>query len=382
MAVTGWKIPGTATEDARSGATSSGWWDTSNGDPEDTISLMTSQLESTYVGDYYRPDSTPYGPAGPFHATIDKNSHTNYIRGSNFGFTTSDIPSGATIDGVEIRIRDAGHTPTPSTQGFEDMALCVNSTPQGTAKNPSDTIPGTGVTGEVVVGSGGDFTYGGATDKWGWTGIADTDVRASSFGIRWSVYCDSSFSGDGTAFDTVEVRVYYTSTGPQSITAGKASETETAQAVSPLLAQTVTVTASSETETTQAVAADMRVGVAAATETEQAEAVVALTTIAVTVGKASESETAEPVSTFLGAVAVGVASETETAEAIAVISIVSVSVGVASETETSVVVAAKQLAQLRSSSNVSVSGWQPQGAATVWQAVENDDASYAEPINA
>lgn len=148
-----------------------------------------------------------------------------------------------------------------------------------------------------------------------------------------------------------------------SVGVGVASETETAVAVTPVAGvASITVTGTTETETAQPV------NVA--------------TTITIAAGLATETETAQTVAAD-HTITVGVTAETETAVAITPLpGVVLVTAGVTSETETATAVLSYQTQILLPTANVSVSGWQPQGAASVWQAVELDDSSYAEPVNA
>lgn len=148
-----------------------------------------------------------------------------------------------------------------------------------------------------------------------------------------------------------------------SVGVGVASETETAVAVTPVAGVTsITVTGTTETETAQPI------NVA--------------TTITIAAGLATEVETAQTVAAD-HTITVGVTAETETAVAVTPLpGVVLATAGVTSETETATAVLSYQTQILLPTANVSVSGWQPQGAASVWQAVESDDASYAEPINA
>jgi len=112
-----------------------------------------------------------------------------------FGFTTSDVPSGATIDGIEVRYETAS-----AFSGDLDVQLHEGAVALGTAKTDS---PATATV----------HTLGGAADVWGTT-LTDTQVRASDFGI---VADASAASSTTIEIDYFEVRVHYTP-APVSLT--------------------------------------------------------------------------------------------------------------------------------------------------------------------
>lgn len=120
--------------------------------------------------------------------------------GSN-AFTSSDVPSGATIDGIEVRVRRYRGTGTISSSDVKTV--------KGGTIGGNDLESGTdwATTEETV-------TYGGATELWGqtWT---QTDVIASTFGAAIQVVYASSMIGPSTSafVDSVEIRVHYTAAG-------------------------------------------------------------------------------------------------------------------------------------------------------------------------
>jgi hypothetical protein len=121
-----------------------------------------------------------------------------------------------------------------------------------------------------------------------------------------------------------EVTAPWTSAPPlQSITVGKATETETAKTVT-------------------AAPGPVAVSVGSASETETAKPITVSSTVTITVGTAAETETAKTVTAAPGPVTitVGKASETETAKPITVSSTVTITVGTAAETETAKTVTA------------------------------------------
>lgn len=157
---------------------------------------------------------------------------------------------------------------------------------------------------------------------------------------------------------SVTITIDYDPDLSQSIEVGGASETEAVNAVtldlSGLVGKATEVEAAGEVtvagvtaapelqisslriDLTYEVASSPTILVNKATETESANAVTRLSPISVTVGKASETETANVVARLSPiSIAVGSATEAEAAVAVARLSPISIAIGVATETETS-----------------------------------------------
>lgn len=123
-------------------------------------------------------------------------STTNYIKGTNFGFS---IPSGATIDGIIVEVErvDTNYNVTDST------AKLVK----------ADTIVGTN---KALAGqwsnTEGVFTYGSSTDLWG-TSWTDTDINATNFGFVLNAFNPSFKSLGLPKVDHIRITVHYTSGG-------------------------------------------------------------------------------------------------------------------------------------------------------------------------
>ena len=115
---------------------------------------------------------------------------TDYLLGTSF---SASIPSGATIDGIIVRV-----TAAESGPGGTDFVaqLISDGTPTliGSSKGPT------------TVGSN-PHTLGGASDVWG-ASLSDAIVNASGFGIAiWSTDSD----GDNELqVDYVTIEIYYT----------------------------------------------------------------------------------------------------------------------------------------------------------------------------
>ena len=135
MAVTDYKITGTATNETRSG--SSQVWSNPFLAEADDGDFTTSILKN--IGEF-----------------------TDWLRCVNFGFTTGDIPSGSTIDGIEMQAEeDSNDAATDSS-----IRLRITSGQVGDDKATGSDWPTT----PTLV------TYGGAADDWSFGGD-DGDIR-------------------------------------------------------------------------------------------------------------------------------------------------------------------------------------------------------------
>ena len=118
---------------------------------------------------------------------------------SYYGFNFTAIPSGATIDGIQVEVE--GYT----TGRQMNIDLSWNGGVNWT------TGAGTGVRTTAFTGTEAVYLFGGATDKWG---TAHTwvvgDFTGTNFRVRFT-----SQTGPGTTIyvDLLRVRVYYTKPG-------------------------------------------------------------------------------------------------------------------------------------------------------------------------
>ena len=172
MAVTGWKNPGTmATVDDAGGVL---WFDPNNA----------------------KVSNNSYAIA----LNIPKNNHSDYLRATNFGFTTGDIPSGSAIDGIEASIE---RFTFPDEDGNVDRTVDLVHSAASVSDNQAsaDDWPWPEASEALAY-------YGGAADDWNYTGD-DADIRSITFGFQVSVNTDSSavFS---PRVDHMRMRIYYT----------------------------------------------------------------------------------------------------------------------------------------------------------------------------
>lgn len=139
------------------------------------------------------------GDSGNAAGVSINNSETNYIK-VYFGLTTSDIPSGSTIDGIQF----AAHVDGDSNYVQDVHVYLVKA---GTVQ--------TGGTNKANAArwkngfSGTTQTYGAnasVSSTWGVT-VTDSDLRSASFGIAISA---TGESGDSAWVDYVALTVWYT----------------------------------------------------------------------------------------------------------------------------------------------------------------------------
>lgn len=131
------------------------------------------------------------------YCTTAKNLYTDWLQWTNFGFTSTDIPSGATINGIELVLGRYGS----EDYGCNDSALYLYDDGQVGNNLASAKIWPT---------SEGTATYGGSTDMCG-TSLTQADIVATTFGARFSA---NNRSDTATAYvDYIKIRVYYTEGG-------------------------------------------------------------------------------------------------------------------------------------------------------------------------
>jgi len=170
MAVTGYKSPGTAA----------------------SVDRDSKQLWSD-------PDGAKADGGGVADSFPDKDDYSDWLRLTNFGFDTGDIPSGATIDGIELKI---DHLSIITATAITDSALYLRKTSGQVGDNKASGSDWP-TTEETV-------TYGGATDTWN-ASLVDTDIRSTDFGSDLSIFNDE-FGGGGSV-DWLQIRIYYTEAG-------------------------------------------------------------------------------------------------------------------------------------------------------------------------
>src|SRR6478672_5170058 len=122
------------------------------------------------------------------------NSTSNYLQGSNYGFS---IPTGAIINGFEVTINRMTTTNGGRAAKDQFVSMVKNGVVIGTNKAAA-----TAYTSSLVVA-----TYGSSTDTWGttWT---PADVNQTNFGAVLSAI--STNSSPVVSVDYIRIKVYYT----------------------------------------------------------------------------------------------------------------------------------------------------------------------------
>lgn len=122
-------------------------------------------------------------------------TYSNYLRATNFGFTTSDVPEGSTINGIQVQVNVKASASSAAKDWVLYLANSGNNI--GNIKNPG-TLMSTDLTAT---------DYGTATDKWGAT-ISASDVVGSTFGVWYNI---RSTSGTPTvSLDYIKMRINFT----------------------------------------------------------------------------------------------------------------------------------------------------------------------------
>jgi hypothetical protein len=173
MAVTEYKYPGTAANVANGGYAV--WSNVDNIKADDSKSAIICTT-----------------------GTADKNP-TDYLTATNFGFTSTDIPSGATINGIEFVINRQG-SETDSQYDYQ-LYMLKAGTQHGDNLASATKWP-TSLT---------DATYGGATSLLGGTWAQTDIVGVTTFGFQLAIKNHiASDSGEYTYVEYFKLRVYYT----------------------------------------------------------------------------------------------------------------------------------------------------------------------------
>lgn len=172
MATTAWKKPGSATTVSVGGATWSNPTRITADDNSDATSAMTS---------------------GNF---------SDVIVGYNYGFTTSDVPSGATIDSINFRFEGL------KTTGAGTLQLIDGYLYSNTGGTPSEDALFASGNFSPSVSAITSRTLYTASNILGSAGLTDSAVRSSGFGIGLGFLASGGAATAGV--DYFEVSINYT----------------------------------------------------------------------------------------------------------------------------------------------------------------------------
>lgn len=143
-------------------------------------------------------DDTSYAAANSMTAS----AVSKWLR-AYFAFTSSDVPSGATIDGIEVETIVYGvNTVLIKTNA---MRLVVGGIINGTNVSGMDTT-NWGTTGSFAEET---KTYGGAANLWN-ASPSQSDVTGASFGCAISAVNYEATKSRNAQLDYMRMRIYYT----------------------------------------------------------------------------------------------------------------------------------------------------------------------------
>lgn len=130
-------------------------------------------------------------------AATGGSEYSHYLKLTNFGFS---IPSGATIDGVQVRIRVVGVVESSGSWAWDKVRLINESGTVGTANKATGNLP-------TVFSL---VTFGGTSDTWSAEASAINWNDADS-GVAIAVGTTPAVSGTNIAYvDHVEILITYT----------------------------------------------------------------------------------------------------------------------------------------------------------------------------
>lgn len=141
-------------------------------------------------------DSRAIADLGAFGAVPQ--DYSQWLRCTNFGFTTDDIPPNSTIVGIEVQVER--HTETSGAVETYELYLRDSSGQVGDDKGNTTDWPT----------SDGTATHGGSTDDWS-AGLSDSDIRDSDFGMDLCAWNNVPATTAEARVDHVQIRVHYCS---------------------------------------------------------------------------------------------------------------------------------------------------------------------------
>ena len=167
------------------------------------LTLVGTGVNIAGSGDDWSNPSNITATANYADSVMDKDGGlSDYLRGTNLGFS---VPSGATIDGVEVQVNhEADDFNSSMTDEF--VYLCENGSIISGCTNKAslthwDNDPET-------------FTYGGTSDTWNCS-LSDTIVNSSTFGVQIMVQNNRGQTQWGRVY-WIKITVYYTESGGSS----------------------------------------------------------------------------------------------------------------------------------------------------------------------
>ncbi len=188
----------------------SAWFDSQTIWPSSTVSVTAWKSPATAVEKTYEGGAASWAGVINVFASDDVRAtssvaggrQTTHLRATNFGFTTSDIPSGATINGIEVEIERSAS----AVSELNDHAVYLVNGTSDTIADHKGTNKATGTTWSTTDAS---VAYGGAADTWS-SGLTDSDIRGINFGATLRV--NGITAGATASVDHIRIRIHYTPT--------------------------------------------------------------------------------------------------------------------------------------------------------------------------
>lgn len=137
---------------------------------------------------------------------------THWLWLTGFGFTTSDIPAGSTIVGIEVSVelKQTAGTASDGVPVRKFLKMIIGGAEAGTQKTADGHLP----TSDTVQ------TSGGSSDVWG-TSITAAQAIASDTGVAFA-FQDADYLSTTVSVDDVQIRFHYNppATGKASPSSG------------------------------------------------------------------------------------------------------------------------------------------------------------------
>lgn len=133
--------------------------------------------------------------------TVNGTAVSHYLLLTNFGFTTGDFPTDATIDGITVAVDWRGTNSGANDPIENSIRLFSGGSPVGTDKSTGAAVP---------LSTEQTSTYGATNDTWS-SGLSPTNLHSSTFGVGFSITGDT---GNGNKdviaeIDTVRITITY-----------------------------------------------------------------------------------------------------------------------------------------------------------------------------
>ena len=141
--------------------------------------------------------------------SLNKMAFSVYLR-SQFSFTSSDVPAGATINGIEVQVVKLGGNGIVDDGVYLYTSAVVGSNLSSASNWPSSL---------------GTVSYGGGTNLWG-VSLSQSDVISTNFGFVLACV-NNATDNTAAAVDGTKMRIYYTagSANAELIKVGGVSKT-------------------------------------------------------------------------------------------------------------------------------------------------------------